>query len=645
MVDGYTFPPRERLPVDVAGTTAALPLDQRGGNDAAKPVAGGLSKNLPYPGRSIPMSGVHAASFFDDYYNRVHVIPAAVDFGSISSTEQAEVLLWNARLTSVELLGITTDDATQGVTISGPTPPRSLNPLETVAYSAIADQYGSPEIVTNWTFGFDNGEQPILPVAGIRAKLFPFAPNWRDPYSIRYEFKTDIFTSRSGKEQRRALRQTPRRQFAFTVSRAADQMRSLDRFMLNWQDRGVLIPDMLRSVEIVSGIPADGQLVIVGAVPEWLAIGAAIVLVDGDRQIQRKVKSISGTTVELSRADSLPWSPGSHIHPAVSGRLASDIDVEQVTDDVVELSANIAATPGADPLPEGDPVDVFNGREILLLEHNWARRLTGTYNHAVDTTDFGRGRTQTYSPIAFSTRLYQFGYTLGSQADLAYLTQFFCRAKGQQGEFYTVSPSTDLVLAEPAAAGDLQLKFDGTEVYETYRDDTVHRAVMLWIDGFEYPFARKLSAVLTSGEQTVFELAVPLPADVIPGRCRITWLVASRFAVDLLEMKAATDSVAETQIAIRTLEDIPVDRSPWGGIDEGAQWLIDQFGWSFTKNVILDPLYTWVNVTYPAIAGTFRETDGGYWFRRTVGWPEGNRDVFVPLDQFVNIKYPRIAPV
>src|SRR6218665_3234173 len=76
--------------------------------------------------------------------------------------------------------------------------------------------------------------------------LFPFNPNWRESCKVSYEFKTDIATSRSNREQRRALRTTPRKKISFKVTLA--HVAPLDRFMARYQNQEVALADMSRHV-------------------------------------------------------------------------------------------------------------------------------------------------------------------------------------------------------------------------------------------------------------------------------------------------------------------------------------------------------------------------------------------------------------
>src|SRR5690606_33643845 len=91
----------------------------------------------------------------------------------------------------------------------------------------------------------DDIADPVeLHVTGTRAELWVLPPNWSQRYEESYEFLTDIFTSRSGKEQRRALRNTPRKSVSFQAMAYDNELRWFNRMMAGHQANSFLLPDL-----------------------------------------------------------------------------------------------------------------------------------------------------------------------------------------------------------------------------------------------------------------------------------------------------------------------------------------------------------------------------------------------------------------
>jgi hypothetical protein len=438
-------------------------------------------------------------------------------------------------------------------------------------------------------------------VSVLSTNLWPFAPNWRDSYRTTYEFKTDIFTSRSGKEQRRAQRTTPRRGIQFTVTRAQSELRSLDRFLFKMQDRDIVMPDKTRSVRTTAILATGAAVVTCDAVPDWLAVGASVALVAPDATAAKfTVAAVTDDHVTLSSASAANWPVGTRVYPTLTGTLESEIKDSRYSDEVAEIDIEFRENPGTGtPDTVGSPSEVHNGREILPFEPNWKSALGGSFMHTTDVVDFGRGRIRTFRPIDFGTRLQQVQVQFGTPDERRDIVQFFLRMKGQRGEFYAPSNSNDLVLAEPVTSGGTSLKFAGTEVYDAFHDDTVNRSIMFRCrNGYDYP--RLVTAVTTNVDgDSLLELAIPLPLDLDDTTvARISWLPVHRLATDVLNVESVTDGVGQTQLSTRTLEALVVDEPVWG--DDGTLWFADYFGFGFSKRFIFDPLDEVVNHIYPS---------------------------------------------
>lgn len=470
-------------------------------------------------------------------------------------------------------------------------------------------------------------------MSAITDPAFPFAPNWANGYRVSYEFKTDIFTSRSGAEQRRAWRQTPRKQLQFSMWEPTSG--ALNRFVYRNQHLEIALPDLSRHAEITQ---VTSDTFTVDPVPSWIAPGETIV---GDTT-RSVVDTVTGNTVTLLQP--LPDAV-TLIHPVVTGRLDDQIAVRNVTDSVIQADITVQLTPGAlRPDDFGSPEEVFNRREVFLFDPNWSTPIAGQFSHTTDTVDFFRGRTQVYAPIQFGTRIRQFEIQYPTQADREAGVAFFSRMLGQRGEFYIPTWENDLPVARPAAAGETEVWIGGTDTYQTYADNTVHRAIAIRTQNGRQ-FYRRIVAITTDDTDTMLETDIGWPV-ALDDSVRLSWLLATRFATDQMELECLTDEVGRAQFSTRTLEDLPVSDadSVWPDLSEGAQWLLDTFGWVFTQNVICQPFDRWVNVTYPAIGETFRATDGGYYFRRKYGFPLGLYGIVDPLVTFVNVTYPAIAP-
>lgn len=150
------------------------------------PGAALLTGNYPVSTTPLARNGSIATSYYDDYYNRVHVIPRTLDIGNLLSVQTRQVSVWNAWLTSRALSAIT-ESGTDGLTESGIVAPTTFAPLEERAFVITVDTAGPAAIDAEYVFVFV-GESPRLSVVGHRVVVFGHPPNWSAPVVERLEW-------------------------------------------------------------------------------------------------------------------------------------------------------------------------------------------------------------------------------------------------------------------------------------------------------------------------------------------------------------------------------------------------------------------------------------------------------------------------
>jgi sensor histidine kinase YesM len=92
------------------------------------------------------------STFFDLYYNTIHIIPEKLEIGAISSDIISDVLIWNANLVSDSLLSIS--GFGQGVSYLGSVLPIAMSPLSTRTISFGVQGSGVVLVDLNLVFKF-----------------------------------------------------------------------------------------------------------------------------------------------------------------------------------------------------------------------------------------------------------------------------------------------------------------------------------------------------------------------------------------------------------------------------------------------------------------------------------------------------------
>jgi hypothetical protein len=566
--------------------------------DLSPTVGGTFTNNRPAAVRSIALSGSRAASFFDDYYNRFHLLPAHLRYGSVGGRVTMVAVLWSAWTVSRSIDSITQANV-EGITLSGATAPVTMAPLSALTYDIQALPDGPATINGTISFHADNGQIVTLSLTGERTRLWTLPPSWKDGIDVTHSFKTDLITSRSGKEQRRALRFTPRKQIEFSVVMDATDLRTLNRMMSKWYGYPLQLADPTRKL-VVSAVALDGSMTVVGPMPYWAVGGASVILDDGlGRLKQRYIDSVDGLHITFDDTADSPWPEGTTIRPTVVGMFPSNITITNKTNGAATANITLNVTPGSEEKVVSEPQrEIHGGREVFPYRPNWAEAVSSDWSRTFEQVDFGRGLISTYHPATFSTRAHK-SIVLATSTDMVQeIENFFRRRVGRLGEFYLPTFENDLPLAANINAGSDTITVSGTEVYEDYSDSTVERAVAIrLVDGRN--IYRTVQTMYVSGENTGIQFTQAF-FDYIPvsAVAYVSWMPVRRFSSDDLTVQWQSDSVAKIALNTTSLEDLTAE-NPIDDYDGAGQWLLES--WGADSLEVFDRFDHLVNVRYPEI--------------------------------------------
>lgn len=435
-------------------------------------------------------------------------------------------------------------------------------------------------------------------------EIWPLVPNWASGLKETYEYKTEIFTSRDGTEQRRALRSTPRRRLRYESLVTDDNLRRMEGLLARKQADLLYGVDYVRGVRSTSAMPAGANTLSVRSIPAWMTPGTRVAV-----SLRRNVRlftvaAVSGLSVTFAEPSPIAFSAGARVSRTVVGYVDTSLPTTRVTGTVATVSTSFEPDPATEAVDEGslDPTTWFDGREIFMHRPNWLRSPTITYSHDVETVDYGRGRVRRYTPVTFGTELKQATYLKKTAGEADGIRRFFARMKGRRGEFYLPTWSDDMHIVANVSAMSTQIRVRGADIFSDYAADTGRRSILLTMrDGSH--LALRLTGITQSGGDSILHLESGHPFDIEVAEVRqMSWMLLSRFASDALTVEWVTDGVAQAVISITSLEYQPAEPTDLGDLDELTLYMLSTFGWDFTENVLCDPLQWAVNVKYPVIA-------------------------------------------
>lgn len=391
--------------------------------------------------------------------------------------------------------------------------------------------------------------------------LWPLQPNWSTPYVERFAFLTEVITSDSGREQRRALRVAARHSVEYDALASRDQMRARRQQAVRHSDVQVFA-DEVRSVFTTAIVADDATALAVSAAPSWLALAQHLVLqAPGSKdRVAVDVQGVIGATVTLTLATGRAWPKGTQVFLGAEGRLTPSLSTTFRTNNITEGSVEWMVDPGKEIQPVGAAPLVFNGREVLLHKPNWASPLEFDVVDPIRFVDPGMGVRAAFRRETWVQEGRRAQHLVRSADELNQTLGAFLRGRGRQGEFYQPTMTEDLPLMQAVNAGSKFWRVPGHATHDAYNTSKVHRAFAVYlVTGDIHLFSVvDLSKGGTTAPYTLIQVDEAAPITFTPAAvAMICWMPVVRFASDELAVRWHTDRIAETVLNTVTLEDLP----------------------------------------------------------------------------------------
>lgn len=392
--------------------------------------------------------------------------------------------------------------------------------------------------------------------------LLPFEPDWSSDVQVEREYKTDVIVSRNLTEQRKAARQQPRRAFEFETHLSPKDSKNLILWMGSKAQSLFAIPDFTRETELSSSaLIAVSSISIPTPVPHWVRAGASLVIGSG-RFAQKElleIASVSGSTVNFTTLTTYAWPSGSKVRPAVLGTLDQQFKFSMATTRSGKVKFRFIEDPGAATEKYVSPPILFDGREVFLGKFNWRDSVTHEVEGQLATLAFELG---VFSHVAFqdfNPRQVQGTYSMFSKAEAEEFIEFLHRKRGRLQPFWMPTWQEDMVAFSDSLSGTFALTVVGRNVFDLFEDSvSMNRVAVVMETGTIHFFT--VSSVDLVGDNTRLTFVQALPEALGPSSIsRIHWMPLWRFSADKSVLKWATDSIAETKLALTQLRSDALD--------------------------------------------------------------------------------------
>lgn len=281
------------------------------------------------------------ASWTDAYYSRLHVLPASINAGLISSENTIPITLWNASLESETITQLLGSDV-EGMSISGLDAPRALAPNEDITVDLIVLQSGPPVIDGFFVFDASVERDGRLDVSGVRALVFAHQPDWAERFKVGRVWETVTSGALSTKEDRLSMAAKARRKVGFRVlSLSQTETARWRNWLLGRGETPIGFPLWPEAVKVAAQASAGDVIVYVDDT-ELHDFDAPYVLLwtaHDAWQVRGIVQVASGSvTVDTPLGSSLPV--GAFAVPLLFGRMETFPELSSLTDELASAEVS-----------------------------------------------------------------------------------------------------------------------------------------------------------------------------------------------------------------------------------------------------------------------------------------------------------------
>lgn len=517
-----------------------------------------LGADWPVAANGRLLSGYVSTSYTHDYYHRIHRFPLRLDLGNVVTTQVQTVFIWNAHLESCELTEIS--GLNEGLLVSGqPSPPLQVAATEELIWQLSVTPDGQPVLDTLVEWRFDNGKTAAIRVTANRIVAWPFAPDWGNGVIERLEWLTDVLTSETLAEQRRALRSIPRRFFEAPLYAEGRERQLLDLSLFGWGSRVWALP-IWPDIQLLQ-FPVALGAVRINCQTEYLDFTAGgLAMLRGEDAFTFEVVEVDGVDefgLDLKRGTQQAWPVRSRLYPARPAQLLEAPQMKRLHDRLQSTEARFLVLDACD-WPAVMPATLYRGFPVLEQRPEESDDLTSSYARILSSLDNGAGL-PLHSDLAQKTMpVQQWRWLEQGRAERAQLRSLLYALRGQQVPVWVPTHADDLRVIGVVSAQATVLEIEHIGYTRFAKGRVGRRDLRIELHNGTV-FHRRVTGsteLSTTVERLIIDSA--LGVQVEPGAfARISWMALSRLSSDEVEIDHHTDSegVAACSLTFRGVRD------------------------------------------------------------------------------------------
>jgi len=510
--------------------------------------AGGV-KTIGAPVSHIPQQhkGLLTGSLALNFYNRLWLSPSTLELGNLVSAQQFPVSLWNAYFTPRTLASINGVNV-EGIALTGQAAPYPIAALGEVIWQLEAGISGPPVIDGAFTFQV-TGEVPLaLTLTGQRIIAFAFAPNWQRGISESLEWQTELLSSEQGHEQRRALRETPRRRVSADFLLAGDERRRFEVVLSEWGARTWALPTWTEALYLSVDLPTASDLI--PCQPHGFTDLALLRPSATDFEVV-EIKQVNATGLLLKRPTVNPWPAGTPLLPLRRAFLSKPPAIKRKTDTLWQVEADFLQNEAAD-FKANHALPTYRNLPVLEIPPEESEDLTLAFERITKLLD-----NQTAHPLLIDHGRRAFfvtahAFLTADREERRALLAILYALNGKQKPLWLPTFADDMTLKAPVGASAFQLDIEPIDYSRFFKP----RSIRIELDNGAILYRDVQSATLINESTERLALSALLGIGFSPSQVkRISWLNLVRQDSDVIRLNHLTDAVMQCKTVFKEVRD------------------------------------------------------------------------------------------
>lgn len=473
--------------------------------------------------------------------------------------------------------------------------------------------------------------------------IFPFRPNWKTGVVQGLSFLTDVLASKTGAEQRRPLRLSPRRSMTYDVLLEGRERAFFENLIHMLGSSEFMVPLWWEAGAATTAIVAGAASIQFDQTYREFTDGEmGIILEDGFTWEVFTVATVGASQLLLTTGVSRTWSADAKVYPLRRARLVESSEVRAHTDAVGTASVALELVQ-ANPFPTefafpANPHQ-YRGHPVMTREPNWKEPIATTYARLLDQLDNDTGLPHWFDEAARGFTAQAYAYQMHGQAEHMAFRDLLLDLQGRLKPIWVPTYTSDFQIAADVVAGSdtLEVLDAGYSYCGGPRQGREDLQILL-ADGTRL-FRRITGATAGAPGRELLVVGEAFPDGLAASAVKkISFMDVCRLDADDIEIKhhADTDGAATSTLVFKAFADTRQELStdPGFSIVVGAPgepgpsgYIYAKLGWSdLNRNMNLHIRYPdgeVLNYETPYYAGgrMLRVGGQGPWYRNDPDFP------------------------